>query len=240
MNGTNDLSSELNHYPTLAENPYASRTHLRFFKGKHNITSGTKTIIDDILIYCSNKSLILLYFECICTIFHKNRARFFLDKCEFLEYRKKYVGQDINLDGNCPAQYKFDMINDYKQPVLGQNIFSFVGLNNFYHQFAPYLELKLKPLSRLCRTYYQQPITIMAWSPDRIALFHDLKVTITSYPVLSCFEPEKPIFLKTDWSAEGMGWILMYTNDDEEYPKATTHLKKLDNAYLTSIKMAPD
>ena len=54
------------------------------FVGKQNIISGTKTIIDDIFLYCSNKSIILLYFEFICIIFRKYRVRFCLNKCEFL------------------------------------------------------------------------------------------------------------------------------------------------------------
>ena len=65
----------------------------------------------------------------------------------------------------------------------------------------------------------------MYCTPDLIALFHELKGSITSSLVLSCFDPEKPNFLKTDWSAEGMVWILMQPADDEDDQKATTHLK---------------
>ena len=66
---------------------------------------------------------------------------------------------------------------------------------------------------------------MMACTPNLIALFHDFKSSINSFPVLSLFDPEKPFFLKTDWSAEGMGWIMMQQADDEESQKATAHLK---------------
>ena len=36
---------------------------------------------------------------------------------------------------------------------------------------------------------------------------------VTVSPVLARFDPLKPTFLKTDWSAEGMGWILMQPTD---------------------------
>ena len=178
--------------------------------------------------------------ECICIIFCNYIVIFCLDKCGFLKYQIEYVVHDINSDGNFPAQSKFDMINDWKKPVTGQYFFSFVGLINFYHQSVPYLELKLKPLRRLCRAYYRQPIPIISWTPGIIALFHELKISVTSSPFLSRFGPEEPTFLKTGWSAEIMGWILMQPADDAEYQIDNTHLNILENAYSYSLKMAPD
>ena len=39
-----------------------------------------------------------------------------------------WVSHDITLDGILPTQYTFDMINDWKQAVIGQLIILFVGL----------------------------------------------------------------------------------------------------------------
>ena len=196
------------------------------FVGTKKIVSGSRTIIDDIILYCSNKALILLYFECVCIIFKKYRVSFRLDKCEFLKERVEYVGVDIMKDGNAPAQSKFNMINDWTLPTNGQSLFSFIGLINFYHRYAPYFEMRLKPLRKLCKTYYRKEIPSTAWTPELTTLFAELKVGITSSPVLARFDADKPTFLKTDWSAEGMGWILMQPADDEESLKATKLLKE--------------
>ena len=40
--------------------------------------------------------------------------------------------------------------------------------------------------------------------------------------MLARFDPDKPVFLKTDYSAEGMGWILMHPATD---PESTTVTK---------------
>ena len=77
--------------------------------------------------------------------------------------------------------------------------------------------------------YYRKTIHMMAWTPDLISLFEELRVTITSSPVLARFNPLKPTFIKTDWSAEGMGWILMQPADDIE-----------STARLISVKMVLD
>ena len=129
--------------------------------GTSKIVSGSRSIIDDIILFCSNKGLIIPYFECVCIVFQKYRVSFRIDKCEFLKERVKYVGIDIMKEGNTPAQSKFNMINDWKLPTSGQSLFSFIGLINFYHRYAPYFEIKLKPLRKLCKQFYRKELPMM-------------------------------------------------------------------------------
>ena len=72
----------------------------------------------------------------------------------------------------------------------------------------------MKPLRRFLEIFYHKPISIMSWTPRLGTLFYKLKFGFTSSPVLTRFKPDKPTSLKTDWSAEGMGWILMYPDDE--------------------------
>ena len=67
-------------------------TTQEIFIGQAKIMSGSRTIIDDILLWCSNIPAILLYFECVCKIFQKHRVSFHLDKCNFLKDRVECVG----------------------------------------------------------------------------------------------------------------------------------------------------
>jgi hypothetical protein len=210
----------------LSEEPVTVTAADEIFIGGKKVVAGTKTIIDDILLWCNNIELIMIYLECICKIFKKYRVSFRLDKCDFLKERVEYVGHDILSHGNCPASSKFNLIQDWKLPTTGPALFSFIGLVNFYHRYAPYFEIKLKPLRKLNKQYYRKGIPIASWTPELISLFEELKVGITSSPVLARFDPNKPTFLKTDWSAEGMGWILMQPADDEESVRATKLLKK--------------
>lgn len=66
----------------------------------------------------------------------------------------------------------------------------------------------------------------MAWSPDLVELFRDIKVYITSSPVLARYDPDKSTLLKTDWSTEGMGYILMQPANNEASVAATEILLK--------------
>ena len=67
------------------------------------------------------------------------------------------------------------------------------------------MEIRLKPLRKLLKQYYRKIIPSMDWEAALISLFVEVKVTIISSPVLARFDPLKPTFLYTDWSAEGMG-----------------------------------
>ena len=75
----------------------------------------------------------------------------------------------------------------------------------FYHRYAPYLETRIKSLRALIKLNVRAPISNTAWKLELIQLFEDVKVSITSLPVLTRYDPRKPTFLKTDWSDQGMG-----------------------------------
>ena len=118
------------------------------------------------------------------------------------------------------------MIDDWPLPTSGQSLFSFIGLVNLYSRYAPYMEIRLKPLRKMAKKFYRKPIPALAWLAELSSLFTDLKKSITSSPVLARFNPLKLTFLKTDWISEGMGWILIQPADDEESTKVATILKE--------------
>ncbi len=200
--------------------------HDKVTLGGEPVGLGSKVIIDDILAFSTNLEILLIYLECICRVFQKYRCSFQLKKCEFLKPRVEYVGHDITSEGNCPAASKFDLISKWPLPKQGQSLHSFIGLVNFYHKYHPYMEVTLKPLRLLESQYRRKEIPLMAWSPHLIALFEEVKVILTSSPILARFDKDKPCFLKTDWSALGMAYILMQPDDSEESKQA---LKKLQD-----------
>ena len=93
------------------------------------------------------------------------------------------------------------MIIDWKLPTSSQDLYYFIGLIYFYHNYASYFEMRIKPLRKLYRNYFRKIIPSMEWSPDLIKTFEDMKECIKSLTILACFDPTKQIFLKIDWSA---------------------------------------
>ena len=80
--------------------------------GRKRLIFGSKTIIDDILLRCDRNEIALTYFRCVREVFKKYRVFFCLDKYNLLKPRVEYVGHNILCKGNCPAQSKFNLINN--------------------------------------------------------------------------------------------------------------------------------
>ena len=76
----------------------------------------------------------------------------------------------------------------------------------------------------------------MAWSPELVKLFRDAKVCITSSPMLAWYNSGKPTFLKTDWSAKGMGCILMQPDNDKTLTETANLLLKTGEYVFDTTK----
>ena len=64
----------------------------------------------------------------------------------------------------------------------------------------------------------------MAWSPRLISLFHRCKSNLIPSTLLLRCDNFKLVSLTTDWSAAGMGYILMQLDNSRESIKALRHL----------------
>ena len=90
----------------------------------------------------------------------------------------------------------------------GTSLLSFIGLCNFLNCFSPWFEVNIKPLRVLQRKYHRKIISTPLWTTELLDLFKLCKTNLTSSSVLARFDSNKSVFPKTDWSAEGMGYIL--------------------------------
>jgi hypothetical protein len=195
----------------------------RYPRAKH---TGDRVIIDDILLFAVSIPNLLCYLECVLEVCQKYRLSLKLSKCDFLKDRVEYVGHDLTSDGNCPSKSKFDMITDWPLPATGHALHSLVQLCNFYNKYCPWLEIKLKPLRKLIKQYHRKPIPPAAWTSDLQLLFNEVKVGVTSSPCLARYDRNKPVFLKTDWSADGFGSIIMQPDDSPASLAATKKLRE--------------
>ena len=64
----------------------------------------------------------------------------------------------------------------------------------------------------------------MVWSPTLISLFFQCKNNLTTSPLLLRFDGSKLVFLKTDWSATGMEFIVIQLDNSPESLLELHHL----------------
>ena len=77
----------------------------------------------------------------------------------------------------------------------------------------------------------------MTWSQALHKLINNINVCITSYPVLDRYDPDKPTFLKTDWSAKDIGFILMQPVNDEVSQKVTDIVLNLFDITISELRL---
>ena len=219
------LDSDANTAPPPVETYTAATVVSQQTESNVSIVSGSKTIIDDILIWSNSISVILLLFECVLQVLVKYRVSLKISKCHLFGDRFEYVGRDILQTGNTTASSKYNLVNDWQLPTTGDALHSFIAFCNFYSRFIPMFQIQCKPLRDLYLKHGKRTIPTPAWSPALRGLFTSLKTSITSSPLLARFDSSKPIFLKTDWSSLGMGYILMQPDDSIVAKAATIKLR---------------
>ena len=83
----------------------------------------------------------------------------------------------------------------------------------------------------------------MAWTPYLITSFDNYKHHLVSSPLLLHYDSSKPAFLKIDWSAGGMGYILMQADDSPQSLKAVQMLENTEdclfNLSLDGLRLRP-
>ena len=159
-------------------------------------------------------------------MFTKYRLSFKLTKCEFFKPRVEFVVHDLTTYGNCPAASKFDLIKHWFLPPHAIYLLSLVRLYSFYRRYCPWFETNVKPLRKLQRKYHRQPSPILSLNPNLIALFHDCQTHLITSPLLLRYDSTKPVFLKTDWSAGRMDYILIQANDTSQSVAAVQLLEE--------------
>ena len=97
---------------------------------------------------------------------------------------------------------KIQTIMDWPEPRKVKDIQSFLGFANFYQHFISDYPKIVVPLTRLNCKGTQWNFTDEAW-----------KSAFTSAPVLTNWEPNKPLIIETDASGYALGAILSIISD---------------------------
>ena len=74
---------------------------------------------------------------------------------------------------------------------------------NYYHKFIPDAARLMKPLYDLLKKN-----TKFEWSDECKKAFNNVKTLLIKSPILRLFNPDKPIYLYTDASIDGIGAVL--------------------------------
>ena len=171
--------------------------------------TGYRRIVDDVVIYDSD------------TTEHTNHVRQFLQRCsdkhitlnttkwKFAQPEVDFAGFTLTADGYRIHQSITEAIAKFPTPNNRTDLRSFIGLANQLSATTAALAGLLSPLRPLLSTKNE-----FVWSPELDEAFLTAKLSLTSAPTLSYFDPHKQTRLCTDASRQGLGFVLQQKSGD--------------------------
>ena len=172
--------------------------------------TGFRRIVDDFVIYDSNISD------------HENHVKQFLqccadcnislntDKCQFFQRQVTFAGFQLSADGYQVDPSITTAITAYPSPTNRSELRSFIGLVNQLSTSTNTLATLLGPIRPLLSTKNE-----FLWSTTQEEALNQVKKSLTTSPLLSFFDINKPTRLCTDASRQGLGFILQQKTADK-------------------------
>jgi len=133
-------------------------------------------------------------------------------KCMIGFKKLKFLGHMIKENLLMPDEEKIARLRDAPQPDTKSSVRSFLGMCGYYQKFIPRFNLIAAPLSNL--TKKDQPEKVK-WNAECEEAFQKLKDLLTAEPILHLPDLSKPFILRTDASIQGLGAVLLQSDDKE-------------------------
>jgi hypothetical protein len=159
---------------------------------------------NDILIFSKNEEELD---EHLCLVLEKlreNQLYAKLSKYEFWLKEVSFLDHIISEGGIFVDPSKVKGLLSWKTPQNVSDIRSFLGLAGYYRRFIEGFSKISKPMTELLAKG-----NAFEWTPRRETSFQELKKRLTTAPVLTMPDMEKPFSIYCDASDQGLGCLLM-------------------------------
>jgi hypothetical protein len=107
-------------------------------------------------------------------------------------------------DGISVDLTKVQQVLDWKAPTIVHEVQIFLGLAGYYHRFILDFSKIAKPMTHLLEKDKK-----FVWTPECEQTFYTLRTLLTSAPVLTQLDIEKPFDVYCDASSTSLGYVLM-------------------------------
>jgi hypothetical protein len=185
-------------------NAPAHFTYLMFSVFMPELDKFVVVFIDDILIYSKTAAEHAQHLRIVLTRLREHQLYAKFNKCAFWLEEIQFLGHVLSAKGIAVDASKVKDIQEWKPPTTIHQVRSFLGLAGYYHRFILNFSKFVKPITNLLKND-----TKFKWSSRCNEAFEQLKVLLTTAPVLAQPDIEKPFDVYCDASSSGLGCVLM-------------------------------
>jgi hypothetical protein len=158
--------------------------------------------IHDILIYSKNEEH-AKHLQIVLKRLREHQLYAKFSKCAFWLEEIQFLRHVLSAKGIAVDPSKVKDILEWKSPTSVHQVRSFLGLVGYYHRFIPDFSKIVKPITELLKNDVN-----FDWSPKCNEAFEQLKVLLTTSPVLTQPDIEKPFDVYCDASGIRLGCVL--------------------------------
>jgi hypothetical protein len=189
--------------------------------------------VDDILIYSEDEqqhvkdvSDVLDRLEKHCLFIKPTKCTWMASEVEFLGHRIRAGSDGTEM---LPMESKVEAVNAWPVPVTQTQLRSFLGFTNTFRTFVKDYSSIATPLLKLTKQVGKLKSSKLVWTQVEQAAFEALKVAVTTAPVLTIPDDEKPFVLHTDASDYGVGAVLSQRDTEGQLRPIGFMSKKLND-----------
>ena len=183
---------------------------------------GAEVIYDDLLVWgkdeeCHDKAL-----RNVLERAREKGVKLKKQKCEIKIPEVVYIGDKITKDGIKPDESKIEAILNLPSPQNKKDVERLLGMVTYLSKFIPNMSTLTEPLRVLLKQEVQ-----WHWEEQQEKALNEIKKVLTSKPVLSYYDVNKPVKLSVDASQSGLGAVLLQDNQPVAYAsKSLTDCQK--------------
>ena len=160
--------------------------------------------IDDILVYSKTWEEHAQHLRIVLQTLREHQLYAKKEKCDFWLTEVKFLGHVISGQGISVDPSKVETVLQWERPKNVAEIRSFLGLAGYYRRFVKDFSSIAAPLTRLTKKEVR-----FEWDAGCEHAFQELKVRLTSAPILTIPNTEEPYEVYSDASGVGLGCVLM-------------------------------